>query len=393
MKAIIRISFFMIFFLTPFSTWGQDTLLVELLKENHSRITYSGQSFSGEGWDQIKESVRNAGNVLIGEDHFIKEIPAFSGALLNVGDFDNLVIEMDPYSTEIIESSIRDLSDEEREAFNEEYKQRFSFYALDPEYKLLQQAVRDNINLLGAEQIIKFADRLILQKLVEITENEKAKSIYSRMMEQSEQYFRKFLKDPDRTTYFMTSQFMQHLDTLNTLSLSRFEESVIKDMKLSRTIYEHNDHRKRIRLMKHILLNRLEEWYRDKNLFKYGAVHMPAGESLLSIFDVGNLVLNVSDARFKNSYHIAVVAKSGMKGAPFPGMPNTNIDSSKGMLSSLSPFFSVVSGNKWYAFDLLPIRKALNSGELEIHDNKLLERVIQGYDTLVIIPEATASGF
>jgi hypothetical protein len=104
------------------------------------------------------------------------------------------------------------------------------------------------------------------------------------------------------------------------------------------------------------------------------------------------LVSNVSDARFDDSYHIAVVAKSGMKGAPFPGFPKSQINSSKGMLSNLAPFFSFVKESKWYAFDLLPIRRALNDGELALQ-NVLLERVVQGYNTLVIIPEATAAEF
>jgi len=190
----------------------------------------------------------------------------------------------------------------------------------------------------------------------------------------------------------MTTHFSKQLEALDTLALSGYEDSVIEDMRISRSIYSQDDHKRRIQLMKRILLNRLGEWYRDKNLFKYGAVHMPSGESLLSIYDIGNLVLNVTDAEFKESYHIAVVAKSGMKGSPFPGHPHSEIDSDKGMLSRLSPFFSVVNGNKWHAFNMAPIRNKLKNGNLEI-SNVLLERVIKGYDTLVIIPEATAAGF
>jgi len=392
MKILIRFVLAVLLFLIPVSLFSQDSLLAGLAKDNHATFTYDGKTFSGAGWEMIEKKVRSAGNVLIGEDHFTNEIPAFAKAVMHTGSFDNLIIEMDPYSTEIIENSIRSLSDEERTAFNKEYQSRFSFYALAPEYELLKGAVQDSINLMGAEQIAKFAGRLIFQHLEDITENERARSIYRSMMERSEKHFRKFLSDPDQTLYFMTTHFSKQLEALDTLALSGYEDSVIEDMRISRSIYSQDDHKRRIQLMKRILLNRLGEWYRDKNLFKYGAVHMPSGESLLSIYDIGNLVLNVTDAEFEESYHIAVVAKSGMKGSPFPGHPHSEIDSDKGMLSRLSPFFSVVNGNKWHAFNMAPIRNKLKNGNLEI-SNVLLERVIKGYDTLVIIPEATAAGF
>jgi predicted DNA-binding protein YlxM (UPF0122 family) len=391
-KELTRFALISILLLLPASALSQDSLLIRLADENHAKFTYNGNTFSGAGWKMIEQKTRSAGNVLIGEDHFIREIPAFTRAVMQSGRFDNFIIELDPYSSEIIESSLKELTEKERQAFNEEYQSHFSFYALAPEYDLLKTAVRDSINLMGAEQIAKFSDRLIFQHLEDITGNDKAKSIYRRMMGQSAKHFRKFLKDSEHRLYFMRPNFLEQLEKLEALALSEFEQSVIEDMKISRVIYRENDHKKRIQLMKHILMNRIDEWCGDKNLFKYGAVHMPSGESLLSIYDIGNLVLHVSDAQFKDSYHIAVVAKSGMKGAPFPGSPNSEIDSSKGMLSRLAPFFSVVEGNSWYAFDMVPIRNKLKSGDLLV-SNKLMERVIKGYDTLVIIPKATAAGF
>lgn len=392
MKFIVRIILSLTFLAGPVICIGQDSLLKEMAKDHFATFTYKTGNFSGSGWNHITKQVQSSRNVLIGEDHFTNEIPAFTRAVMNAGNFDNFIIELDPYSTEIIEHSIQNLSNKEREAFNNVNRKHFSFYALDPEYRLLTEAVKKGINLLGAEQITKFGDRVLLQELANVTENEKAREIYQEMMSLSDSHFEKFLNDPEHTLYFMTSNFKEQVKKLDTLSLTGKEEAIIKDMKISRSIYENNDHKKRIQLMKHILLNHLSDWYPDKNLFKYGAVHMPSGESLLSIYDVGNLVSNVSDARFSNSYHVAVVAKSGMKGAPFPNYPNSKIDISKGMLSHLSPFFSLVEGKEWHAFNLQPLRRAMASGKLSLQ-NVLLERVIKGYDTLVVIPQATAAGF
>src|SRR6056297_752205 len=225
MKILIRFVLAVLLFLIPVSLFSQDSLLAGLAKDNHSTFTYDGKTFSGAGWEMIEKKVRSAGNVLIGEDHFTNEIPAFAKAVMHTGSFDNLIIEMDPYSTEIIENSIRNLSDEERTAFNKEYQSRFSFYALAPEYELLKGAVQDSINFMGAEQIAKFAGRLIFQHLKDITENERARSIYRSMMERSEKHFRKFLSDPDHTLYFMTTHFSKQLEALDTLALSGYEDS------------------------------------------------------------------------------------------------------------------------------------------------------------------------
>jgi hypothetical protein len=354
----------------------------------------SSNKFSGPGWEQIKERVQNARNVLIGEDHFTNEIPAFTNAVLGSADFENLVIEVDPYSTEMIEQSIRGMSGVERAEFNEDHRPFFSFYALEPEYNLLEQAVNRKVNLLGAEQILKYGEQLVLHKLAGMTSSYDATELLEQMKTKSAASFDKFQKDKDQPLYFVTEEFGQDLNNLEKHNLSEYSRQVISDMRISRSIYRNDDHAKRIALIKRILLDSLDTWRDSRNLFKYGAVHMPRGESLLRIYDAGNLVAHVTDAQFSKSYHIMIFGRSGMKGAPFKHYPNTPVEASKGMLSRMAPFYNVLpeDTDQWYTFNLLPLRQALGTGKLDV-GNKLLERVIKGYDTLVIIPQVTAAGF
>ena len=53
-------------------------------------------------------------------------------------------------------------------------------------------------------------------------------------------------------------------------------------------------------------------------------------------------------------------------------------------------FIDQASGPAWSAFDLRPLRTALAKGKLQL-PNRSLERIIMGYDYLVVIPETTAN--
>ena len=134
------------------------------------------------------------------------------------------------------------------------------------------------------------------------------------------------------------------------------------------------------------------KWKNSKNLFKYGANHLARGESFLTVHDIGNVVANVTKSNYEESFHIMIIGKTGMQGAPFETFPPTPVNSVNGRLSSLKPFYDLVQGKEWHSFNMIPVREALEKGELHI-DNKTLLRAIKGYDVLVIIPEVTAAEF
>ena len=133
--------------------WHKHDLLSDLILQQKMTFEPQGKYFKGEGWNFIQKNARESANILIGEDHFSNEIPAFVGAITDEIIFDNFYIEVDPYTTKIIEASIKNLSTEELAAFNKEYSHLFSFYSLKAEYELLSQLVNKEVNLLGADQV------------------------------------------------------------------------------------------------------------------------------------------------------------------------------------------------------------------------------------------------
>ena len=371
--------------------FSQDTLIQELLIDNTLQFNFNGKEFKGDGWDYIQNEVRESSNVLLGEDHFSNEIPLFTKAIFDIKSFDNFFIEVDPYSAEIIVESIQDSINQKE--FHENYKDLFSFYALKPEFDLLEHIVKSGTNVLGADQIVAYADRLIFNNLKNKSKNDTARQIYSDITEQSKLHLDAFLSDPRNPMYFMTAKFEHQLNMIDSLSISSEEKVIIEEIRKSISIYKSGGHTKRIQLIKHHLMKNYPAWKNSQNLFKYGAMHMSRGESFLTIYDIGNMVANIAESSYEKSYHIMVIGETGMKGAPFRTFPPSEVNIESGMMRDLKIFFDITTSKEdWYLFNLLPIRQAVNSGEIKI-ENITLTRVIKGYDSLVIIPKLTPAKF
>lgn len=354
---------------------------------NRGRLT-----LRAEGWDKILAAAQKSSSVLIGEDHFTNEIPYFTSALSSQIKFDNFFGEIDPYSAKILQQKIRTLSLPAFKSYVADYGNTFSFYAFEPELALLQKLVKQGVQLNGTDQILLVGDRLICSELAKITSNKRAKEIYRSIEINSKNHFEAFLKDQGKPFYLYTPDFDKKLNELASLPLSQEEKKLVEMLKLTAKIYKSGSHHLRVQLMKNQLMATYSEWYNKKNLFKYGANHVAKGESLLEIFDIGNLVNNISDGQFGKSLHIMVIGRTGTQASPFKGFPAEAIDENNGTLKLLKPFFIATEGMQWHCFDMHPLQEAIENGKLKI-PNAQLARIIKGYDYLVVIPKVSASQF
>ena len=374
-------------------SFGQDSLLIKIAGEHVKSFQVSDHKYSGEGWEFILDEVEKSQHFLVGEDHFSNEIPDFIKAIGSKSRFDNFFIEVDPYTTQLIEDSFTKMSPEERVEFTERYSKYYSFYALKPEFELLEYFMESGINLLGSDQIIMYGEQLLFPQLKAMNSNPEVKTFYDTIIHRSELQLEKFFEDTSNPMYFITPAFTEDLDKLKTMNISDTEQEIIDNMEQSIEIYQKLSHSIRVKLIIRQLMDEYEVWKDSRTLFKYGANHLMRGESLLTVYDIGNVVANITEAYGEQSLHLMIVGQSGMLGSPFKGFPSQKVDKENGFyLSFLKPFFPLTAGNDWYVFDLRPIRKALNRRKVEI-DNLSLKRVIKGYDLLVIIPEVTPAGF
>ena len=355
--------------------YGQDRVLDSLVQKNNFPFQIEKNvSFQGKGWDVLLNEIKQSNSVLLGETHFTNEIPYFTNAIINEVKFDNYFLEVDPYSVDIIETKIKSLSAEKLNSFVKEYSTNFSFLEQEPEFDLFKDLVQRNTKIYGVEQISIFADQMVISTLKEISKNKKVIEIYEQMLHNSKLASS---KEGLEKYYLLSEDCLQKIDLLLKLKLSDKERKQIEDLKLSREIYVKRNHPLRIQLLKNILLNQLADWKNKKNLFKFGANHLPKGETILTktdIYDIGNLISNIEEANFRKSLHIMIVGK-GEDG-------NDN--------ASFKSFLNVAKEDQWYCFDLRPLKKSILQNKLKV-DDVYLSRVIKGYDYLIYIPKVTKS--
>jgi len=360
-------------FITNFN-YAQNRVLDSLVQKNGFPFqTDKKIAFQGKGWDVLLSEIKQSNSVLLGETHFTNEIPYFTNAVINEVKFDNYFLEVDPYAVDIIETKVKSLSDEKLNSFVKEYSTNFSFLEYEPEFDLFKNLVKGKTKIYGVEQISIFADQMIISSLKETSKNKKAIEIYEQMLHNSKLIAG---KEGLEKYYLLSEDCLQKIDSLLALKLSDKERKEVEDLQLSREIYVKRSHPLRIQLLKNILLTQLPDWKNKKNLFKFGAVHVPKGETILTktdIYDIGNLISNIEEANYRKSLHIMLIGKG-----------DEDDD------TSFKSFLNVTKDDQWHCFDLRPLKKSILQNKLKV-DDIYLSRVIKGYDYLIYIPKVTKS--
>ena len=383
---IIRILTLIAVSIITINGMAQDTLFSNVLKKNINHFTVDN-GFSGEGWDKIIQQSKESQYVLIGEDHFIHEVPVFTSALVEEVSFDNYICEVDPWTLEIIESKMTNLPAPELTNWKNENANELSFFQKEPEFDMLQRMVDKGINLIGLEQVGLISTTIIFEHLSTVGYKGN-RNLYKQLKDSSLVYSRGFVQD--QKPYFMRSDFfMAILEMLDYDNMLVEEARAIDAIKRSAEIYKTGSHSMRIKLMHENMFYYYGNHLKGKrNLFKFGANHPMKGESYLPIYDIGNTAHVMSQSEGGESLHILILPRSGEQAGFIDG--KSKIDYSSGLYKSLMPFFNASHDEKWTVIDLNEMRRYLRKHRYNFEDS-YLEKTIKGYDLMVVIPEATAA--
>ena len=125
-------------------------------------------------------------------------------------------------------------------------------------------------------------------------------------------------------------------------------------------------------------------------LLKFGDFHMYKGIGPRQLRDLGNTVAELADGEGRPSLHILLLGAKGVHatfagfGRPLGNQPFVMTDDPE--YKFLEPALSAMTPGSWTVFDLRPMRLRRIAGA-----NVDWERVINGYDLLVLAPEFTPS--
>lgn len=386
MKKTLTLTLLALTSVFAFTAVAQSKLNFDSLITANAVTFEGGAQFSGKGWDHLVGKSKRTNYVLIGEDHFISEVPLFTQAFAKQMKPDNYLCELDPWMMKLFTSRITRSTPAQLDAWVTANYMGFSFFQKKNEFGLMRSLIDQKVNLIGTEQVGLMSTSILYQYLSE-TGSPKNRKLYEVLRDSSTAINNRCFADLSKPFFMIVPFFKETMAKLDKASMKPEELALTEAMLRSAGIYNTGSHRERIKLMQQHMMELYPQVIKGKkNLFKYGANHTIKGESYLPVYDLGTTANILAQAENEDSYHIMILPKSGEQ-AGFLGGKNP-IDFTEGIYASLKPFFDKASATDWTTIDLEAVRAAVRKNKYEITD-KILEKTIFGYDALVVIPVAT----
>jgi hypothetical protein len=401
--------------LTP--ALAQENKFTDRLLQNRYQIDFQGGQFSGTGMPVLQSALASAQFVLIGEDHGISQIPQFTGAvcdLIGPEGFRTMAVETGPLAANELQRWIAaDSSRSSLIGFETKFPETIAFYNFQEEYDLLSHCARaaqgGKFRLWGLDQELMGSSGLVLTRILETHPGRQAAAETRRLLQKNDDAHAAAVKSGSPGDIFMMTATDDELNKLKDLLRAEgnaTSQALLDALIKSRDIYQKNmngsgyeSNRERALLMKsNFVADYKEATLADgappKVLLKFGAWHMYKGINPLRNNDMGNFVTELADGQGTTSLHIMICGVKGSQlrfagiGRPYqPGDFNLAEDKDSDFLF-LKPMFDNLESEGWTMFDLRGLRKGLHSLEPV---EKEMERIIFGYDLLVLIPNATPS--
>ena len=393
------------------------TEFADRLNNNRYELTLESGQLSGSGLPVLRDAVDGAQFVLVGEDHGIAQIPAFYSGLCGIlgpSGFHTMTVETGPLAANVLSEWITQADGRKRLVeFEQQYPESIAFYNWREEYDLLSHCASvaggGQFHLWGLDQELMGSSRLILSKILEQHPGPEAAREVQRLLQKNDEAHAVAVKSGNPGDMFMfavSDEELAHLRDLLHKEGNATSQSLLNELIESREIYQKNmdgrgaeSNRQRALLMKHHFLDHYHaaggpDGRAPKVMFKFGAWHMFKGINPLHNNDLGNFVSELSDAHEVKSVRILILAVRGSQsrfagiGRPFEPAKFDLAEDQDSDFHYLRPMFAAVQKEGFTMFDLRGLRQ--NYSKLGPVDTEM-DRLIFGYDLLVLVPNATPS--
>lgn len=395
---------------------AQESVFKERLLKNRYGLTVSGGNLDGSAVPILRPVLQDAQFVLVGEDHGIAQVPAIVGAFcdqLMPAGFHTMALEVGPLAAGNLQAWVRDPTGRDRlSTFEKQYPANIAFYDWSEEFDLLSHcaAKADGpFHLWGLDQELMGSSGWILTKILEQNPGPDAARQARQLLKKNNEANAAAEKSGNPTELFMMSASD---DELNSLSVALRKEgnttsqTLFDSLLQSRQIYQKNmsgqsaeSNRQRSLLMKHNFVANYQQTtfsgtQAPRILFKFGAWHMFKGINPLLNSDLGNFLAEVADGQGTTSVRILILGVKGDQlrfagiGRPAAPAPLNLAEDKDSDFLYLKPMFDNLLADGFTVFDLRSFRPDFRSiGPVD----RELERLIFGYDFLVLIPHPAAS--
>jgi hypothetical protein len=392
----------------PGATPTSDRGLAQRLREVRYGLSVEGGKLSGTAAPVLTSAIAEAQYILIGEDHLTYEIPQFTKAICNTvakQGLSGMAVETSPEAAEFVARSL-DAPDRwsRMVALTREYPASVAFMDDKQENDLVVYCARASKNprfqLWGLDQnFLGSAGWLIDQmlakhpgpaanaELIHLKLEEQADAVHARQTGSYNDLFMIAVSD---------EELGRALPIINRDGNSDIER-MFRELVQSHDIYAPrsrgiNTDEKRATLLKENFKRNLQEAAKDgklgKIIVKFGDSHLYKGMNPLLDLNLGNFIAEMADGEGYSSLHIAILGAKGIHRLLGKyGQPSTTepfILDKDAEYRWIEPLVANQLSSEWTLYDL----RKLRAQRVRFADADM-ERFIEGYDLLIIIPQLT----
>jgi hypothetical protein len=403
--------FISVFLLSTLPVSGQTTPLAEALVSARYTLTVGANGFSGAGARVLANAIDQAQFVAIGEDHLTREIPLFTAHVcdqMSRHGLDAIALEIGTEAARFAQSTLgRPNRVELMEALQRKYPDSIAFVSDKQENDLLEHcfesAKQSGFQVWGLDQEFVGAAGWLIQTMIDSGSGPKTTAALETMQKDERACAADATRSGELTRLYLFTSTDEQIAVARAAIETDGTPGTLRLFNLlaqSRTLYQQHrvDFRAsngaRARLLKQNLLRRYIAAATNSNspprvLLKFGDTHLYKGFNELHELNLGNLLPELSAAvGGAGSLHILVLGVSGVH-AMYGGYGQ-----------SFAHAGFVMDQDKQYTW-LTPAVKAANQGSWTLYDLRQLrfdrvaeldrdwERVVYGYDLLVLIPQIT----
>jgi hypothetical protein len=386
----------------------QPTLDQKLLEVRYDLRIEAGK-LTGSAAPVLEKAISGAQYVLIGEDHMTREIPQFATAVCDAmapQGLTAMAVEAGPQAAKMVAASLGKADRLSRmAALTNRYPDSVAFLNVREENDLVEHCAEashnPNFQLWGLDQELMGSAGWLLDEILATRPGAAATAVLTRMKteEQKDAALAKETGDPSKTFLLAASdaQLSEGAAALkregNAAANELFHELVESHeiyLKNMQGLPESNSQRARLfkqhfRRDFHAVAS---DSQRQRVLFKFGDWHVYKGFNPLHERDLGNYIAEMADGQGASSLHICILGAKGthalydgyqrpMKLEPFVMAEDDDYHWLKPAVDNQVP-------NAWTLYDLRKLRfQKLGAVDPD------MQRVIYGYDLLVVVPEFT----
>jgi hypothetical protein len=388
--------------------------LEDALRQARTALVMSESGFSGDGAAVLKSAVADSRYVLLGEDHFSREIPRFTAGLCDVMKPDAYAVEAGPDAAEFVTGLLGSPSRKERLAERmRAHPNNMAFLDGVEENDTAAHCAAASRNpgfaVWGLDQEFVGSAGTLLEAMQATKPGEKTRAAISDLLKADKLAEQQALESGDPGKLFLLSARGDDLkplvDAVEADGNAK-TQALLDELLASHTIYRLNSegspdsNQVRAELFKQHFLTENSTIRKTiaepRILFKFGDNHSGKGFSPLQVRDIGNFVAELADGEKAHSLHIMIFGVKGKHGA-FAGVAKplkpesfaiTDYPEYKWMQPAVADLLPQGEHGDGTTLTLLDLRKLRFRGIDLPSDWK---RIVFSYDLMVLIPELSAA--